>query len=100
MGLDGTAAGPLDSKQLEARNNLFTAIFQTSEAAIVGKTLDGIITDWNAGAETIFGYSAAEMVGTTIARLMPDSQADESLQILERVRRGEAVQHFETRRRR
>jgi two-component system sensor kinase FixL len=100
MGLDGSAAGPLGLKQLEARSNLFAAIFQTSEAAIVGKTLDGIITDWNAGAEAIFGYSAAEMVGTTIARLMPDGQADESLQILERVRRGEAVQHFEARRRR
>jgi two-component system sensor kinase FixL len=100
MGLDGSAAGPLGLKQLEARSNLFAAIFQTSEAAIVGKTLDGSITDWNAGAEAIFGYSAAEMVGTTIARLMPDGQADESLQILERVRRGEAVQHFEARRRR
>jgi len=88
------------AKHSESRNDQFAAIFLTSEAAIVGKTLDGIITDWNAGAEAIFGYSAAEMVGTTIARLMPEGQADESLQILERVRRGEQVQHFETRRRR
>ena len=87
-------------KQAEAQNNRFAAILSTSEAAIVGKTLEGIITDWNAGAEAIFGYSADEMVGTTIARLMPDGQADESLQILERVRRGERVQQFETRRRR
>jgi two-component system sensor kinase FixL len=93
--IDASAA-----RHSEARNSQFAAIIQTSEAAIVGKTLDGIITDWNAGAEAIFGYGAAEMVGTTIARLMPDGQADESLQILERVRRGEPVQHFETRRRR
>ena len=93
--MDASAA-----KHSEARHSQFTAIVQTSEAAIVGKTLDGLITDWNAGAEAIFGYSAAEMVGTTIARLMPDGEADESLQILERVRRGEEVQHFEARRRR
>jgi two-component system sensor kinase FixL len=92
---DATAA-----RHSQDRSSQLAAIIQTSEAAIVGKTLDGIITDWNAGAEAIFGYSAAEMVGTTIARLMPEGQADESLQILERVRRGEPVQHFEARRRR
>lgn len=87
-------------KQTEAQNSRFAAILSTSEAAIVGKTLDGVITDWNAGAEAIFGYGAAEMVGTTIARLMPEGHADESLLILERVRRGERVQLFEARRRR
>lgn len=87
-------------KHAEAQNSRFAAVINSSEDAIVGKTLDGIITDWNSGAEAIFGYSAAEMVGTTISRLMPEGQKDESGKILERVRRGERVEHFETLRRR
>ena len=76
------------------------AIVNSSEDAIVGETLEGIITDWNAGAEEIFGYSAAEMVGRTVAVLIPEGQGDDTREMLDRVRQGERIQHFETRRRR
>lgn len=87
-------------KLVEAANSRLAAAVNSSDDAIVGKTLEGIITDWNSGAEAIFGYTAAEMVGQTISLLVPADQPDETLQILERIRRGERVEHFETRRRR
>jgi two-component system sensor kinase FixL len=103
-GASGGAQGILTNvsayKQAEEKNSRLAAVVLSSEDAIVGKTLDGIITDWNPGAETIFGYSAAEMIGTTISRLLPEGQTDETQNILARVRRGERVEHFETRRRR
>ncbi|HET7883554.1 MAG TPA: PAS domain S-box protein [Acetobacteraceae bacterium] len=72
------------------------SIVESSEDAIVGKTLDGMVTAWNAAAEAMFGYSAEEMVGQTIARLLPPDRADEEAMILERLRRGERLRHFET----
>lgn len=79
----------------EAETRL-AAIVEFSDDAIVGKDLNGIITSWNRGAEKIFGYSAAEMVGASIMRLIPaDRQADEDI-ILGAIRRGESVEHFET----
>jgi PAS domain S-box-containing protein len=72
------------------------AIVQNSEDAIIGKNLDGIITNWNEGAKRVFGYSADEIVGQSIRRLIPaDLQAEED-KILERLRKGERVSHFET----
>jgi two-component system sensor kinase FixL len=87
-------------KIAEEANNRLAAIVASSEDAIIGKTLDGVITDWNHGAETVFGYSAAEMIGQAISVLFPPGLEDESQSILERVRRGERVEHFESRRRR
>ncbi|HEU0217557.1 MAG TPA: PAS domain S-box protein [Stellaceae bacterium] len=80
--------------------NLLAAIVESSEDAIVGKTLDGIVTSWNKAAERMFGYSAAEMVGQPIALLAPPDGADEMPRILAAIRRGERVAHYETRRRR
>jgi PAS domain S-box-containing protein len=75
------------------------AIVQSSDDAIVGKTLDGIVTSWNAGAERLFGYSAEEMVGLPVSRIIPGDRLAEEPDILSRLRRGERVQHFETVRR-
>jgi PAS domain S-box-containing protein len=72
------------------------AIVDSSEDAIVSKDLDGVIRSWNAGAQRLFGYSAAEIVGTPITRLIPAERSAEEEQILERIRRGERVAHFET----
>ena len=72
------------------------AIVESSNDAIFGTDLDGIITNWNKGAETIFGYSAAEMVGTSIMRLIPADRQEEENQILGKFRRGEAVEPLET----
>ena len=76
------------------------AIVTSSDDAIIGKTLDGIVTDWNSGAEAIFGYTAAEVIGQSLAMLLPPGQEDEMVRILERIKAGERVEHYETRRRR
>jgi len=75
------------------------AIVESSEDAIVGKNLNGIITSWNAGAERIFGYTAAEAVGQPVAMLAAPDRLDEMPEILAKIRRGERVGHYETRRR-
>jgi two-component system sensor kinase FixL len=72
------------------------SIVESSEDAIVGKTLDGVINTWNGAAEAMFGYRAEEMVGRTIARLLPPDRIAEEPMILERLRRGERLRHFET----
>jgi len=76
------------------------AIVEFSDDAIIGKNLDGIITSWNQGAERIFGYTVAEAVGHPILMLIPADRVNEEQQILEQLRRGERIEHFETVRRR
>jgi PAS domain S-box-containing protein len=78
----------------------FAAIVQWSDDAIISKSLDGIITSWNPGAERLFGYSAEEAVGKAINILIPEDRQDEEPEILRRLRRGERTDHFETVRRR
>jgi two-component system sensor kinase FixL len=86
-------------KAVEEANSRLAAIVASSEDAIVAKTLGGIVTDWNGGAEAIYGYSAAEMIGKPISMLLPPGQEDEGARILERLNRGERIEHFETKRR-
>ena len=76
------------------------AIVGSSNDAIIAKTMDGIVTDWNAAAETMFGYTAAEMIGQPIVVLFPRERIAEEAAILERIHRGEHVETFETTRRR
>jgi PAS domain S-box-containing protein len=76
------------------------AIVENSDDAIVSKNLDGIVTSWNRGAERLFGYTAAEMIGQPILRVLPADRLNEERQILARLQRGERVDHFETKRRR
>ena len=87
-------------RSAQLTNTRLAAIVSSSDDAIIGKTVDGIVTDWNNGAQMIFGYSAEEMIGRPIALLLPPGLEDEEREILDRVRRGEKVDHFETRRRR
>jgi len=86
-------------KQAELALSRLAAIVEFSDDAIIGKDLKGIITSWNNGAKKIFGYSAREMVGTSIMRLIPSARRDEEKQILARIRRGEGMRHFDTLRR-
>jgi PAS domain S-box-containing protein len=72
------------------------AIVASSDDAIIGKDLNSIITSWNFGAERIFGYTADEMIGTSIMRLIPPDRQEEEKEILSRIRRGERFDHFET----
>jgi PAS domain S-box-containing protein len=76
------------------------AIVESSDDAIIGKTLEGIITSWNDGARRLFGYTADEMVGQSVSLLIPADRADEEPDILAQLQRGERVSHFETVRRR
>lgn len=80
---------------------LLSAIVDSSDDAIISKDLNGVITSWNQGAERLFGYTAEEAIGETVAALLiPDDRQDEEPDILARLRRGERVNHFETVRRR
>lgn len=72
------------------------AIVESSEDAIIGKTLDGIITSWNKGAEKIYGYTAKEMMGKSISILVPKDNPNEIPGILERLKKGEQIAHYET----
>jgi PAS domain S-box-containing protein len=83
------------AEELQAR---LAAIVESADDAIVGKTLQGIVTSWNQGAERMFGYSEQEMVGQSILRLIPPERHFEEAEILGRVLRGERIEHFETER--
>jgi PAS domain S-box-containing protein len=72
------------------------AIVESSEDAIIGKNLEGNITDWNKGAEQTFGYSANEMIGKSISLLAPPDRADDLAEILRKIERGGSINHFET----
>src|SRR5580658_3642151 len=74
------------------------AIVDSSDDAIIGKNMESVVTSWNKSAERIFGYTAGEMVGTSIMRLIPADRQEEEAHILGKVKRGEKVDHFETQR--
>ena len=82
--------------EAEVASAKLAAIVTSSSDAIISKDLDGVVTSWNAGAERIFGYSASEMVGRPIARLIPSDRLREEAQILSRLRKGESVDGLET----
>ncbi len=89
-----------DGKHVEERLSLLAAIVEDSDDAIVTKDLDGVITSWNDGARRLYGYSAEEAIGQPVTLLLPPDRLDEETQILDRVRRGEGIDHFDTVRRR
>ncbi len=78
------------------QRSFLAAIVDSANDAIMSKTLDGMITSWNRAAETLFGYSATEMIGTPIIRLFPPDLIGEEAGIMKRVRAGEAIEHYET----
>jgi PAS domain S-box-containing protein len=79
----------------ETRSGL-AAIVESSDDAIISKTLDGVISTWNHGAERLFGYTAEEVIGKSITLLIPPRHLDEEPAILRRLRRGERIDHYET----
>ncbi|HEY2979172.1 MAG TPA: PAS domain S-box protein, partial [Burkholderiaceae bacterium] len=89
-----------ERKRMEELRLRLAAIVESSDDAIISKTLDGIITSWNSGAQRLFGFTADEAVGQPITMLVPSAQADEEPGILARIAGGERVDHFETVRRR
>lgn len=91
----------VDHRKLGAETaQVLAAIVQASDAAIVGTTLDGIVTSWNQSAEKIFGYTASDMIGKPIHVIAASSRPKEMQEILDRIGRGERIEHYETERRR
>ena len=99
-GVCGIATDITERKQLHAASRRLAAIIESSGDAIVSKDLNGLITSWNVGAERLFGYRAEEMIGRPVAILAAPDRIDEMPAILAKIRRGECVDHYETRRRR
>ena len=89
-------ADVIESERADRATALLSAIVDSSDDAIISKNLEGIITSWNKGAERLLGYTAAEAVGRSITMLIPPDRLDEEPKILEQLRRGERVNHFET----
>jgi PAS domain S-box-containing protein len=85
-------------KQAEEKSAKLAAIVETSDDAIVSKTLESVVTSWNASAERMFGFTEKEMIGQTIYKIIPEDRHDEEPNILARLRTGERVDHFETQR--
>jgi PAS domain S-box-containing protein len=90
------AAIALQRRQAEESQALLAAIVTSSDDAIVSKTLDGVITSWNVGAERLFEYTAAEAVGQSITLIIPPERRHEEEMILGRLSRGERIEHYET----
>lgn len=89
-----------ERKAAEKALSYHTVLVESSDDAIIGKTLEGVITSWNRGAEHVFGYSRKEMIGKPISLLIPEDRQAEEPGILAKIKRGESVDHYETLRRR
>lgn len=85
-------------KQAEEKGAKLAAIIQSSDDAIISKTLDGMITSWNAAAQRMFGYTEEEIIGKSILTLIPEDRQEEEPLIIARLKNGEHVEHFETKR--
>jgi len=102
---DGNVAGAINmlldvtaARLAEEEKAKLAAIVESSDDAIISKTLEGVVSSWNNAAEKLFGYTEEEMIGQPITKLIPQDRLDEEPLILLRLRRGERVDHFETKR--
>ncbi|HEY2905966.1 MAG TPA: PAS domain S-box protein [Vicinamibacterales bacterium] len=95
----GTQIGHfIERREIDEVRERLAAIVNSSDDAIVSKTLDGVITSWNRGAEQIFGYTAEEAVGQHISIVIPSDRRGEEDEVLARLRRGQKIDHYETER--
>src|ERR1700733_8927778 len=90
------STGDLSAADLENARAHLAAIIASSEDAIISKTLKGVVTSWNSAAERLFGYSAEEMIGQPILRLIPTDLHHEETTILAQLCRGERIERYET----
>ena len=103
LAADGTIAGVSNiarditlTKRNERDARHFAALVESSEDAIISKDLNGIVVSWNPAAERLFGYRAAEMIGQSIRRLIPEDRQQEEDEVLAKIHRGQRVEHFQT----
>jgi PAS domain S-box-containing protein len=96
VGVSKVARDIGEQKRTAELRGLLAAVVNSSDDAIISKNLDSIITSWNAGAQRIFGYTASEAIGRPIWMLFPPDRIDEEAAILEKIRVGQRVEHFET----
>lgn len=94
--LQATVRDVTEQRRIEERSRQLAAIVESSDDAIIGKTLGGIITSWNAGAEKMYGYNEKEALGKSITILVPPELQNEMSEIFEKIRRGEHVVHYDT----
>ncbi len=99
-GMVGVLQNITEEKEADLALRRYAALVESSADAIISKTLSGVITTWNRGAEGMFGFTAAEAIGSSIMILIPDTLAGEEATILARLNRGERIEHYETLRRR
>ncbi len=85
-----------EHKKAEERQALFVSMVTSSEDAIISKDLEGIITSWNPGAERLYGYSSEEAIGQNICMIVPSDRPNEESEIVEMIKKGRRVEHFET----
>ena len=85
-----------ERRKSEETRSLFAAIIKSSDDAIISKDLDGVISSWNAGAEKLYGYSPEEAIGQPITLVIPQDRIDEERQIIDSIRNGASVEHYET----
>jgi len=97
---NGTLVTEVNNEINEKAQAFLASLVESSDDAIIGKTLHGVITSWNKAAETIFGYAAGEICGKPVTLLIPPERIREEEEILQRIRQGERVDHFESVRRR
>ena len=98
IGISKIAHDITEEVEHDQLNKIYHAIIESSDDAIIGKTLDGIVTSWNTSAERIFGYSAEEMIGQPMIKIFPKERIAEEKMILEKIAQGKKVDHFKTER--
>ena len=96
INLIGTVHDLTERKRSEEVRVRLAAVVESSDDAIVSKTLEGIITSWNKGAQRMFGYSPEEIIGQPVTVLIPPDYRDEEPEILRKLKRGERIEHYET----
>ena len=94
--MKGTVQDITERKKAEEKIQTLANIVESSNDAIGTRSLDGIITSWNKGAEQIYGYSAEEILGKNVSILEPDNLKGEIKQLIEKIKQGEKIQHYET----